>query len=80
MNPESRALGGTTFRIVYCFRGTRPVNFLLMLLRMLHTVLGITPPKPEHERRYLLLWTVSLIVVILISIGTVLLLVPRIMH
>jgi hypothetical protein len=47
---------------------------------MLHTVLGITPPKPEHERRYLLFWTVSLIMVILIGIGAILLLVPRIMH
>jgi hypothetical protein len=47
---------------------------------MFHAVLGITPAKPEHERRYLLLWTLALIAVILISIATALLLVPRIMR
>ena len=47
---------------------------------MFHAVLGITPAKPEHERRFLLLWTFAVIVVVLISIATALLLVPRIMH
>lgn len=56
------------------------MSFLLQLLRMFHTVLGITPPKPEHERAYLLGWTATLALVILISVGFVLLIVPRIMH
>ncbi|HEX4603447.1 MAG TPA: hypothetical protein VH724_05585 [Candidatus Angelobacter sp.] len=56
------------------------MNFLLALLRMFHMVLGITPAPPEHERRYLLLWTVALMVVILIGIGTIVLLAPRIMR
>jgi hypothetical protein len=47
---------------------------------MFHTVLGITPAKPEHERRYLLMWTVALVLVILIMVCVVLLVVPRIMH
>ena len=49
-------------------------------MRMFHTVLGITPAKPEHERRYLLVWTVTLVLVILIMAGVVLLVVPRIIH
>ena len=56
------------------------MTFLLSLLRMFHTVLGITPPKPEHELRYLLLWSLALIAVILIALGSIALLVPRIMH
>jgi hypothetical protein len=47
---------------------------------MFHTVLGITPAKPEHERAYLLGWTVALVLVILVMVGVVLLIVPRIMH
>jgi hypothetical protein len=56
------------------------VKFLLELLRMFHTVLGITPARPEHERAYLLAWTVALVLVVLIMVGVVLLIVPRIMH
>jgi hypothetical protein len=47
---------------------------------MFHMVLGITPAKPEQERRYLLLWTVALVLVILIMVGVALLVVPRIVH
>jgi len=56
------------------------VNFLLQLLRMFHTVLGITPPKPEHERAYLFVWMGALVMVILIMVGFALLIVPRIMR
>ena len=56
------------------------VGFLLQMLRMLHTILGITPAKPEHERRYLLFWTVALIIILLTGIACILLLVPRIMR
>jgi hypothetical protein len=56
------------------------VSFLLQLLRMFHTVLGITPPKPEHERAYLLAWTAALVLVILTMIGFALLIVPHIMR
>jgi len=60
--------------------GPESVKFLLELLRMFHMVLGITPAKLEHERRYLLLWSVALVLVILIMVGVALLVVPRIIH
>lgn len=55
------------------------MKFLLHLMRMGHTILGITPPRPEHERAFLLMWIAALFVVVLISIALVLFLVPRIM-
>ena len=55
------------------------MNFLLHLMRLGHTILGITPPKPEHERAFLLGWAAALLLVALISVGLVLFLVPRIM-
>lgn len=56
------------------------MKFLLQLLRMFHAVMGITPAKPEDERKFLLLWIGALAMIVLIAIGFVLLLVPRIMH
>jgi hypothetical protein len=55
------------------------VNFLLQLMRMGHTILGITPPRPEHERAFLLGWIAALLLVALLTVGLVLFLVPRIM-
>jgi len=66
--------------LLLLLRDEGAVGFLLQMLRMLHTILGITPAKPEHERRYLLLWIVALIMVLLTGIACILLLVPRIMH
>jgi hypothetical protein len=60
--------------------GARPVEFLLKIMRLGHTILGITAPPPEHERAYLLGWMLSLIFVIAFSIGLVFFLVPRIMR
>ena len=48
-------------------------------MRMGHTILGITPPRPEHERAFLLMWIVVFFVVAMISIALVLFLIPRIM-
>jgi hypothetical protein len=56
------------------------VEFLLKLMRLGHTILGITAPPPEHERAYLLGWTLSLLVVMVLSVGLVWFLVPRIMR
>lgn len=56
------------------------MKFLLELLRMFHAVLGITPAKPEHERRYLLLWAVALVMILLIMVAFALLIVPRVIH
>ena len=55
------------------------VNFLLHLMRLGHTILGITPPRPEHERAFLLGWIAALLLVALLTVGLVLFLVPRIM-
>jgi hypothetical protein len=49
-------------------------------MRIGHAILGITPAKPEHERAYLLGWTLSFLVVMALSVGLLLLLVPRIMR
>ena len=48
-------------------------------MRMGHTILGITPPRPEHERAFLLGWIGALLAVALITVAVVLFLVPRIM-
>jgi hypothetical protein len=56
------------------------VNFLLSLMRMGHTIMGITPPPPEKERAFLLGWIVALILVFLLSIATVLFLIPHVMR
>ncbi|MGZ4858610.1 MAG: hypothetical protein ACXV8M_03555 [Candidatus Angelobacter sp.] len=56
------------------------MKFLLSLMRMGHTILGITAPPPGHERVYLLGWALSLLVIIVTGVGLVLFLVPRIMR
>jgi len=56
------------------------VKFLLKLMRLGHTILGITAPPPEHERAYLLGWTLSLLLIIGLTVGLLLLLVSRIMR
>jgi hypothetical protein len=56
------------------------LEFLLKLMRMSHMIIGITAPPPEHERYYLLVWALSLLLILVFSVGLVLLLVPKIMH
>ena len=56
------------------------MEILLKLMRMGHAIMGITPPPPEHERVFLLGWIVSLVLIIVASIGLVTFLVPRIMR
>ena len=48
-------------------------------MRLGHMILGITPPRPEHERAFLLGWIAALLLVALLTVGLVLFLVPRIM-
>jgi hypothetical protein len=45
-----------------------------------HIIIGITAPPPEHERAYLLGWILSLLLIMVLSVGLVLFLVPRIMR
>jgi hypothetical protein len=56
------------------------VEFLLRLMRIGHAILGITPARPEDERAYLLGWTLSLLLIVGLTVGLLLLLVPKIMH
>jgi hypothetical protein len=56
------------------------MEFLLKLMRMLHMMLGITPAEPERERTYLLLWTGSFALIILIVIASLVFLLPRVMR
>jgi hypothetical protein len=56
------------------------VEFLLQLMRLLHTVLGITPAEPKQERAYLLLWTGSFALILVIVIASVMFLLPRVMR
>jgi hypothetical protein len=55
------------------------MEFLLKLMRMGHTILGITAPPPEHERAYLLGWILSLLLIVAFTVALVFFLVPRIM-
>jgi hypothetical protein len=45
-----------------------------------HVIIGITAPPPEHERYYLLVWALSLLLILVFSVGLVVLLVPKIIH
>ncbi len=56
------------------------MEFLLKLMRLGHTILGITASPPEHERAYLLGWTLSLLLIIGLTVGLLFLLVPKIMR
>jgi hypothetical protein len=60
--------------------GARTMKFLLELMRILHTLVGITPAEPEHERTYLLLWSGAFALIIVAVIAFVLIFMPRIMH
>ena len=56
------------------------MKLLLELMRIFHSILGITPADPEHERAYLFLWLGVFVLILSIVVGCVFLLVPRIMH
>lgn len=56
------------------------MEFLLKIMRLGHTILGITAPPPEHERAYLLGWILSLLLIIAFTFGLLLFLVPRIIR
>lgn len=53
---------------------------LLEAMRAFHYVVGITTPKPEHERKILLLWIAILIALMAIGVAAVLFLLPRVMR
>ena len=48
-------------------------------MRMFHNMMGITAPRPEQERKILLLWIVTFLLFILIGVAFVFLVVPRLL-
>jgi hypothetical protein len=53
---------------------------LLEAMRAFHYVIGITTPKPEHERKILLLWIAIFFGLLGIGVALVVFLLPRILQ
>ena len=53
---------------------------LLEAMRAFHYVIGITTPKPEHERKILLLWIAIVIALLGMGLALVFFLLPRVMR
>jgi len=53
---------------------------LLEAMRAFHYVIGITTPKPEHERKILALWIAIFIGLLALGIALVFLLIPHVMR
>ena len=53
---------------------------LLEAMRAFHYVIGITTPKPEHERKILLLWIAIVVALLSMGIALVFFLLPRVMR
>ena len=51
---------------------------LLEAMRAFHYVIGITTPKPEHERKILLLWIAVFFGLLGLGVALVVFLIPRI--
>lgn len=56
------------------------LKHLLEAMRAFHYVIGITTPKPEHERKILALWIGIFIALLALGVGLVLFLIPRVMR
>ena len=48
-------------------------------MRMFHNMMGITAPRPEQERKILLLWIVTFLLFVLIGFAFILFIVPRLL-
>lgn len=53
---------------------------LLEVMRLFHYAIGITTPRPEDERKFLLLWIAILVVLVAGGVGLVAFIIPRIIH
>jgi len=53
---------------------------LLEAMRAFHYVIGITTPKPEHERKILLLWIAIFFGLLALGVALVFLLLPHVMR
>jgi heme/copper-type cytochrome/quinol oxidase subunit 2 len=56
------------------------MKFLLAMMRMFHHMMGITAPRPEQERKILMVWFITVLVFILIGAAFVLLIAPRLLR
>jgi hypothetical protein len=56
------------------------VKYLLEAMRAFHYVVGITTPKPEHERKILLLWIGIFIGLLILGVALLIFLIPRVMQ
>lgn len=45
------------------------MGILIYLMRLLHSVVGITAPKPDHEKWIALLWVAVAVAMILLVAG-----------
>jgi len=55
------------------------VKFLLEAMRMFHYMVGITAPKPKDEKKILFLWIGVVLGLMLLGVGAVFFLIPRIL-
>jgi hypothetical protein len=56
------------------------LKYLLEAMRAFHYVVGITTPKPEHERKVLLLWIGIFIALLGTGVAVVMFLIPRLLQ
>ncbi|MGC2696712.1 MAG: hypothetical protein WA738_13080 [Candidatus Angelobacter sp.] len=61
-------------------RANSAVKYLLEVMRLFHYMVGITTPKPEDERKILFLWMGILVGLMVIGVGLVLFLIPRVLR
>ena len=50
------------------------MKFLIAIIRYIHYATGITTPRPEQERMTVVIWAVSMLVIIVVTVGVFLLL------
>ena len=50
------------------------MKFLVAIIRYIHYATGITTPRPEQERMTVIIWVVSMLVIIFLTVGVFLLL------
>jgi hypothetical protein len=46
------------------------MKYLIAITRGIHSAVGITLPKPEQERTVAIIWLVTLVMLVLIVLGT----------
>lgn len=52
------------------------MKFLVAIIRYIHYATGITTPRPDQERMAVVIWGVSMLVIVILTVGVFLLLGP----